>query len=134
MSKPEQKMRLRGERHRQYAALPIRFTGTGILQVSLLTSRDTRRWIIPNGPITKLSPRAAAAKEAYEEAGLEGKIVGKTPIGHYYYDKGHDGGGAARVQVSVFLLIVSRQSETCPDQAERGDALVRSRSGRWVGC
>src|SRR5271166_2881736 len=37
------------KRRRQYAALPFRFTGDGKLQVLLLTSRETQRWLIPKG-------------------------------------------------------------------------------------
>jgi 8-oxo-dGTP pyrophosphatase MutT (NUDIX family) len=120
VSKLKSKIKLPGRRRHQYAALPIRFTGAGKLQVLLLTSRGTRRWVIPKGwPIPKLSPGAAAVREAYEEAGLEGAIESETPIGHYHYDKGLGGGGAARVQVGVFLLRVSRQLQAWPEQAER---------------
>ena len=74
--------------HKQYAALPVRLSSDGRLEVLLLTSRETRRWVIPKGwPMRKLSPGAAAAREAYEEAGLKGTIVSEKPIGHYRYDK-----------------------------------------------
>jgi 8-oxo-dGTP pyrophosphatase MutT (NUDIX family) len=89
VSKSKRKIEPPGNRRHQCAALPIRFNGEGKMQVLLLTSRDTRRWVIPKGwPIPKLSPGATAAREAYEEAGLEGSIEGATPIGHYHYDKG----------------------------------------------
>ena len=69
--------------------------------------------------MAKLSPAAAAAREAYEEAGLEGTIEDAAPIGHYRYEKGLGGGRFAEVQVEVFLLIVSHQLPTWPEQAER---------------
>ncbi len=90
------------------------------MQVLLLTSRGTRRWVIPKGwPIRRLSPGATAAREAYEEAGLEGRIVSETPIGRYVYDKDLGGDAHARVEVSVFFLRVSRQLDNWPEQAER---------------
>ena len=108
-----------GKGRRQYAALPIRFTGEGGMQVLLLTSRGTGRWVIPKGwPMRKLSPADAAAQEAYEEAGLEGTIKGDGSIGSYHYDK-QLGSGSTRIEVDVFLMRVSRQLETWPEQAER---------------
>jgi 8-oxo-dGTP pyrophosphatase MutT (NUDIX family) len=54
----------------------------------LLTSRETRRWVIPKGwPMKGRKPAEAAAQEAYEEAGLIGHIVGKRPIGDFHYLK-----------------------------------------------
>lgn len=89
------------------------------MQVLLLTSRGTGRCVIPKGwPMRRLSPAAAAAREAYEEAGLESTIEGDGPIGRYHYNKQLDG-GVARVEVSVFLMRVSRQLATWPEQAER---------------
>ena len=60
----------------QYAALPWRL-GEG-LEILLLTSRDTRRWVIPKGwPMKGRKPHATAAIEALQEAGLLGKIEKK---------------------------------------------------------
>ncbi len=65
----------------QYAALPYRAKGKSVLEVMLITSRDTRRWIIPKGwPKHGLPPHATAAEEAFEEAGVVGKIT-ERPIG-----------------------------------------------------
>ena len=65
-----------------------------------------------------LSPAAAAAQEAYDEAGLEGMIEGVEPLGYYHYDKQFSG-GATRIEVGVFLMRISRQLATWPEQAER---------------
>jgi 8-oxo-dGTP pyrophosphatase MutT (NUDIX family) len=120
MSKTTSKAKSHNRRRHQYAALPVRFTGEGKMQVLLLTSRDTRRWVLPKGwPMRKLSPAAAAAREAYEEAGLVGTIQDETPIGHYQYNKKGGDGSSTRVRVGVFLFRVSRQLPIWPEQAER---------------
>ena len=54
----------------QYGALPYRASKVRGVEVLLVTSRETKRWIIPKGwPIPGLSPSKSAAREAYEEAG-----------------------------------------------------------------
>jgi 8-oxo-dGTP pyrophosphatase MutT (NUDIX family) len=58
----------------QYGALPYRETKSGV-EILLVTSRGTRRWIIPKGwPQSGTPPHRAAAQEAFEEAGVVGKI------------------------------------------------------------
>jgi len=64
-------------RTKQFAALPYRFREKGI-DVLLVTTRRNRRWSVPKGsPIAKMSSHQVAAIEAYEEAGLVGKISSK---------------------------------------------------------
>lgn len=119
MAKTKQKVRNKGKGRQQYAALPVRFTGEGKMQVLLLTSRGTRRWVIPKGwPMRRFTPEAVAAQEAYEEAGLQGTIEDSGPIGRYHYDK-HLASRVARIRVDVFLMRVSQQLATWPEQAER---------------
>ena len=73
--------------HTVCSAAVSRWCG-GRPEVLLLTSRETKRWIIPKGwPIRGLKPREVAARDAYEEAGLRGTISGKHPIGAYHYEK-----------------------------------------------
>jgi len=82
-------------RYAQSAALPYRHDGNG-LEVLLVTSRSGRRWVVPKGLIEPgLSAAASAAKEALEEAGVEGRI-GKRPLGSYSYEKW---GGVCDVEV-----------------------------------
>jgi hypothetical protein len=46
----------------QYAALPFLYGEDGEVRVVLVTSRETKRWVIPKGwPMKKLSPNDAAS-------------------------------------------------------------------------
>jgi phosphohistidine phosphatase len=88
--------------YRQSAVIPYRVR-QGQPEILLITSQHRRRWVIPKGIIEPdLSPAASAAKEALEEAGVEGR-VGTEPLGRYQYDKW---GGTCTVE--VFLLEVDR--------------------------
>jgi 8-oxo-dGTP pyrophosphatase MutT (NUDIX family) len=103
----------------QFAALPYRTGDNGEPQVMLLTSRETHRWVIPKGwPMKGKIPREVAAQEAYEEAGLIGRIVGKRPVGVFHYEKRLP---AERLicEVQVFLLRVERQLEEWPEKGQR---------------
>jgi 8-oxo-dGTP pyrophosphatase MutT (NUDIX family) len=64
----------------------------------------------------KLAPSAAAAREAYEEAGIEGIIRPGVPVGNYHYAKNVEAG---QLPIKVFLLRVERQLDAWPEQAER---------------
>ena len=101
----------------QVGALPVRHSASGA-EVLLVTSRETRRWIIPKGwPMKGRKDHEAAAQEAAEEAGVTGK-VGKHPIGAYTYLKRH----ANRVEpclVMVYLLEVEAQFADWRERDER---------------
>lgn len=85
----------------------------------LITSRETRRWVVPKGnPIRGLAGHEAAAHEAYEEAGVSG-IPCPTPLGSYDYDKRGRNGGVRRATVALFPLAVTDQAEDWPEQDER---------------
>jgi 8-oxo-dGTP pyrophosphatase MutT (NUDIX family) len=104
--------------HTQYAALPYRNRPAG-LEVLLVTSRDSGRWIIPKGwPIAGLSPSQAAAREALEEAGVTGRI-GSEPIGTYRYDKRLADDTDRDCDVEVFALEVVDQLDSWPEQHQR---------------
>jgi 8-oxo-dGTP pyrophosphatase MutT (NUDIX family) len=93
----------------QYACLPYRQRADGAIEVVLVTSRGTRRWVIPKGwPMKGRKPHASAAREALEEAGLVGQ-VSKAPIGSYRYAKRLKGGEAVACKVEVFALAVKSQ-------------------------
>jgi 8-oxo-dGTP pyrophosphatase MutT (NUDIX family) len=70
----------------QFAAIPFRRDAGG-LRVLLVTSRETRRWVLPKGwPAKKLPPHESAAREALEEAGVIG-TVSERAAGEYLYFK-----------------------------------------------
>ncbi len=103
----------------QFAAVPFRIE-SGALQILLITSRETRRWVIPKGRrIRGLRPRDVAAREAFEEAGLVGKIVGKRSIGSYHYTKQLPHYQEKLYRVKVFLLSVDDQLEDWPEKEQR---------------
>lgn len=103
---------------KQVAALPVRRTKQGALQVLLVTSRETRRLVIPKGwPWPGVKDHKAAAEEAREEAGVLGKI-GKKALGTYTYDK-RQRGGTVPVKVTVYLLEVEEELDDWPEIDER---------------
>lgn len=104
---------------RQYAALPYRKSKERGLEVMLVTSRETRRWIIPKGwPIAGVAPHNLAALEAMEEAGLLGKVCEK-PIGSYHYDKKRGDGSIVNCTVDTFAFEVEQQMPAWPEQDQR---------------
>jgi uncharacterized protein Yka (UPF0111/DUF47 family)/8-oxo-dGTP pyrophosphatase MutT (NUDIX family) len=107
----------------QYGVLPYRIEPSGEVRLLLITSRDTGRWVIPKGnPEPGLPPRDTAAREAREEAGIEGEIAAE-PVGTYRYVKQRGDGDAVPADVAVFPMKVTRQLD---DWAER-----RERQTRW---
>jgi 8-oxo-dGTP pyrophosphatase MutT (NUDIX family) len=70
----------------QSAVVPYRPAKSG-LEIALITSRNTGRWIVPKGTVEpNMTPQASAAKEALEEAGLLGE-PGADVLGEYFYSK-----------------------------------------------
>ncbi|MBW8727095.1 MAG: NUDIX hydrolase [Inquilinus limosus] len=109
----------------QYGALPYRFRPDGSIEILLVTTRRTRRWIVPKGwKIKGKKPPKSAAQEAFEEAGVQGVVSGK-PIGSFVYDKWLDDDGVtAPCEVRIFPLLVKRQGNTWRECEER--------EARWV--
>jgi len=103
----------------QYGALPYRVSNGHRPEFMLVTSRETRRWIIPKGwPKKGKSARRSAAREAFEEAGVIGAI-GRKPVGKFSYEKRLKDGGLVECEVRVFPLQVKRQSKEWPEKEER---------------
>lgn len=90
----------------QSAVIPFRRRHGG-LEILMITSRKKKRWVLPKGIIEPdLSPWDSAAKEALEEAGIEG-TVSTTSAGTYRYDKW---GGTCTVD--VFTMEVGTLHDT----------------------
>ena len=104
------------------AALPVKLDAAGRTRVLLITSRDTKRLIVPKGwPMKGHKDHRAAAIEAQEEAGVIGRI-GKKSIGSYHYWK-RTADHFDLCRVKVFVLEVERQ---LPAWREKGQ-----RQGAW---
>ena len=106
----------------QFAALPFRVSkkkgGSGV-EVLLVSSLDSGRWIIPKGwPMDGLTPAEAAGREAWEEAGATGRMH-ETCLGLYSYNKWIDEELTLPVIVAVFPLEVKRLHDTFPEAEKR---------------
>ena len=118
---PQQPLRLMGGRksdvRTQFAALCYR-EQKGKVQVCLVTSRGTGRWIVPKGwPVDNHTPAEAAATEAFEEAGLLGTAM-PVCIGVFSYIKPLDETLTPCVAM-VYPLLVKRSLSDWPERAER---------------
>jgi 8-oxo-dGTP pyrophosphatase MutT (NUDIX family) len=103
---------------RQVAALPWRRGEAGV-EVMMITSRETRRWVIPKGGLMvgKSDPQAAA-QEAYEEAGIQGETLNAV-VGHFRYDKRLKTGAVQACVVAVYPLEVLIQLGAWPEDQQR---------------
>ncbi len=90
----------------QSAAIPYRRNAAGELEVLLVTSRRSGRWVLPKGNINRMLPHAAAAREAFEEAGVLG-VIRHTPVGDYLQQKILADGHALDIAVSAYPLFVN---------------------------
>jgi 8-oxo-dGTP pyrophosphatase MutT (NUDIX family) len=107
----------------QYGVVPLRAEPDG-WRILLITSRETRRWVVPRGnPIRSLSPAESAAQEAFEEAGVRG-TVSAAPLGSYRYDKRRRSGAIVTTEVQLFRLAVTEELDDWPEKGQR--------ERRWV--
>ncbi|MCU7959864.1 MAG: NUDIX hydrolase [gamma proteobacterium symbiont of Bathyaustriella thionipta] len=103
----------------QSSVIPYRIN-KGQLQILIVRSSKKKHWIIPKGIAEPgYSLQDSAKKEAWEEAGVEGK-VSQTALGSYLYIK-----WGAQCTVSVYPMRVSREL------AEK-DWQESHRGRRWV--
>ncbi len=103
---------------RQVAALPIRREADGSVSVLLVTSRQTKRWVIPKGwPWSDCKDSEAAAREAHEEAGVLG-LVQAEPLGSFVYEK-RRASGPERVRADVYALEVTSVLDSWPEHEQR---------------
>ncbi|HEV8407266.1 MAG TPA: NUDIX hydrolase [Sphingomicrobium sp.] len=103
----------------QSGALPWRLTRKKKPEVLLVTGRRSGRWMIPKGwPMPGKSLADSAAQEAFEEAGIKGKIE-PTPIGSFKHMKQHLLFGMLEVDIFVHPLAVERELGNWPEKGER---------------
>jgi 8-oxo-dGTP pyrophosphatase MutT (NUDIX family) len=103
---------------RQIAAIPVRPTPEGGIEVLLVTSRETQRWIVPKGwPMSGRRDHEAAAKEAWEEAGVVGKTR-SSKLGVFTYDK-RDRDRSTEIKVKAYILQVTEEREHWPEDGQR---------------
>jgi 8-oxo-dGTP pyrophosphatase MutT (NUDIX family) len=105
---------------RQVGALCWRKKGKAkALQILLVTSRETKRWVIPKGwPMDHLTDWNAARREAFEEAGASGRMS-KSSIGFYHYDKRKKRGQLVPTRVDVYSFEVDEMHKSWPERHER---------------
>lgn len=102
----------------QIAALCYRVMDSR-LEVLLLTSRDTGRWILPKGwPELELEAYETALLEAYEEAGVRG-TADRQPYAKFRSYKGVGKGIQIRTTVLAFRVEVTEELEDYPEKGQR---------------
>lgn len=107
----------------QFGALCYRVKN-GKVQILLITSRGSGRWILPKGwPIDGQTPAQSAAQEAWEEAGVVGKKIDLC-LGLFSYRKLLDGDDHLPCVVMVYPLKVKSLAKTYPEAGQR--------KRRWV--
>jgi 8-oxo-dGTP pyrophosphatase MutT (NUDIX family) len=121
------KLMLQRPPRQQFAAIcHRRKKKTGEIEVLVITSRDTGRWVIPKGWHMAGKPaHAIAEQEAYEEAGIKGKAC-RDPFGYYTYLKRLRGGHKVPTRVQVHALEVKSLLKDFPEKG--------SRRLEWVSC
>lgn len=113
----------------QAGAIVFRQNGSGLRFLLIRPRRSRDRWIFPKGTIERgESAEHAALREAQEEAGVEGEVMG--PVGRpIEYENGR---GPVRVQ--YFLLRLASEAPSPEGREKRWcspkDALSRVSFGR----
>lgn len=103
----------------QSGALPYRRRRSKKAEVLLVTGRRSGRWMIPKGwPMAGKSLADSAAQEAFEEAGIKGKIE-PDPIGKFRHTKQHILFGEIEVDIHVHVLAVEKELGDWPERGER---------------
>lgn len=102
----------------QFAALCYRVVD-GKVKVLLITSRRTGRWIIPKGwPVDGKTPIESALTEAWEEAGVEGRVSGDC-LGLFSYQKNIEDADELPCVAMVYPLKVKTLAANYPEKGQR---------------
>jgi 8-oxo-dGTP pyrophosphatase MutT (NUDIX family) len=103
----------RGAVIEQSGVIPYRIR-RGRVEIALVTASSGPHWTIPKGHVEpELTPEESAAKEAFEESGLIGRVSSRA-VGSYTYEKR----GVMR-QVVLFPLAVDKELKRWPEMNER---------------
>lgn len=103
----------------QFGVIPWRRSADGDAEILLITSRETRRWVVPRGnAIAGLRDYESAAQEAFEEAGIRGGVE-QSALGAYRYDKRRRDGRVVAAEVQLFRMLVTEESADWPERLER---------------
>ena len=106
------------EARSQFGAICYRMR-KGKPQVLLITSRGTGRWVLPKGwPIDGKTPAATAAIEAWEEAGVQGRLH-PLCLGIFSYAKMMARQPQLPCVVAVYALLVKRVARSFPERGQR---------------
>jgi 8-oxo-dGTP pyrophosphatase MutT (NUDIX family) len=105
----------------QFGALPFKFDAAGGLLILLVTSRPVAdRWTIPKGqPIKGLRGAEVAEREAFEEAGVSGHVIGSRSLGHYEHLKRTGVDRTVRCRVEIFPFAVEAENDDWPEKGQR---------------
>lgn len=88
-------------------------------EVLLVSSLNTKRWILPKGwPMEGRTLAEAALQEAWEEAGVKG-AVGAEPVGSFSYQKVVKNGIPVTCRCEVYPVEVSGLDENFPEKGRR---------------
>ncbi|WP_375690737.1 NUDIX hydrolase [Pseudooceanicola sp. LIPI14-2-Ac024] len=103
----------------QVAALCYRQAAGGP-EILLITSRETKRWVLPKGwPKSGLEAAGTAIEEAWEEAGVITRSHTPPLVGTYRYDKRLRGGVPVETVVNVYAISVKALHDDYPEKDER---------------
>src|SRR3954452_23511428 len=99
----------------QSGALAYRRKRSKKAEVLLVTGRRSGRWMIPKGwPMAGRSLAEAAAREAFEEAGISG-TVDPRPLGSFHHSK-RGFFGTTDIEILVHSLSVEKELSDWPER------------------
>lgn len=107
---------------RRVAVIPVE-RRKGKCRLVLITKRRHKDWIVPSGkPEAKLSDKRVAALEAFEEAGVVGKLEKLDDVPSLTM-RSHSG---KKRKVKVYGLLVSKKLDRWPERKQRKRRIVKA--------